>query len=512
MALLAVTFFSSIAQDYRLYDDYSFSKDWSMPGLLPDRIGLTMGEDPSSEMRVTWRTDIRVEKAIAEIAVATAAPKFWRNAKTIEASTRLLDAEQVPMANLKAHYHTAVFDELLPNTTYAYRVGDGENWSEWFQFKTASADDSGKFTFLYIGDAQNNIYDLWARLIRQAYIHTPETRFIMHAGDLINTAHNDSEWHEWYEAAGWIYAMVPNMATPGNHEYRPVSAEDMQARKSSLSVQFDAQFSFPENGPEGLQHSVYYVDYQNTRFISLNSNEQQELQAQWLEQVLANNPQKWTIITYHHPLFSASVGRDNKNLRDTWKPLFDKYHVDLALQGHDHSYVRGRVGPGQRLVNGINVEDQTGTVYVVTVSGSKMYDLKPNGWVDYEVADERSAENTQLYQSITIEDDRLVYKAFTATGELYDSFELIKPELGPNRFIDRKAEAIAPRYHSNTISYYDQLPEVPLVAVQKRYPDAAIVRVNAMEREGKVVFNVRLAFGDRTESLLVGLDGIIIEE
>jgi hypothetical protein len=27
-------------------------------------------------------------------------------------------------------------------------------------------------------------------------------------------------------------------------------------------------------------------------------------------------------------------------LRGLWKPVFDKYRVDLILQGHDHVYVR----------------------------------------------------------------------------------------------------------------------------------------------------------------------------
>ena len=55
------------------------------------------------------------------------------------------------------------------------------------------------------------------------------------------------------------------------------------------------------------------------------------------------NDKKWTIVTFHHPIFSASTGRDNPMLRALWKPLLDHYNVDLALQGHDHSYARGAV-------------------------------------------------------------------------------------------------------------------------------------------------------------------------
>lgn len=75
---------------------------------------------------------------------------------------------------------------------------------------------------------------------------------------------------------------------------------------------------------------------------------------------------------YHHPLFSASNGRDNTKLRELWRPLFDKYKVDLTLQGHDHAYATGRVSQGDNVMDGIKMQDQIGTVYVVSVGEGKM--------------------------------------------------------------------------------------------------------------------------------------------
>ena len=48
----------------------------------------------------------------------------------------------------------------------------------------------------YVGDAQNYVYDLWSRLIREGYKKAPEASFILHAGDLIDDAHNEEEWHQ----------------------------------------------------------------------------------------------------------------------------------------------------------------------------------------------------------------------------------------------------------------------------------------------------------------------------
>ena len=158
-------------------------------------------------------------------------------------------------------------------------------------------------------------------------------------------------------------------------------------------------------------------------------------QTEWLEDVLKNNPNKWTIAVFHHPVFSASRGRDNKKIRENWKPLFDKYNVDLALQGHDHSYTRGSVAPYEKnILSGQNTKDVTGTVYVVSVSGGKMYQLK-SGWEDYEANRDKVGSRKQLFQVISIDGNKLSYKSYTALGELFDKFNLIKNDNGLNTFV-----------------------------------------------------------------------------
>ena len=443
------------AQEHGAYRAPQFDKDWSRPSAYPGRIMLNLGADPSTSASATWRTTIDIDSAYAEIAIADAAPKFWRNAKIIKANTETFDGSKILTAGLKANYHSVKFSGLIPNKTYAYRVGDGKRWSEWIQIHTASDNMEDPFSFLYVGDAQNNILELWSRLIREGYKKTPNARFTIHAGDLVNHAHSEQEWQEWFEAGGWIHNMLPSFPVPGNHEYRSLNEEQEANDIESLSAQWKYQFTLPENGPDGLKETVYYMDYQDVRIIALNSNEQQELQAKWIEKVLKSNKRKWTIITFHHPLFSASKGRENRALRKLWKPIFDKYDVDLVLQGHDHSYARGRVPPGKNVVDGVNLRDKTGTVYVVSVSGGKMYNLKSD-WDGYKIDRERAAENTQLFQVVTIANDTLSFESYTAIGELYDAFNLVKTTKDkPNKFIERKQEAIESRRFDNTIPYED---------------------------------------------------------
>lgn len=505
--------FSLLAQQ-RTYKIPEFYKNWSKPGIHPDHITINYGENPAKTASVTWRTSDEVKEAYAEIAVATAAPKFWRNAKTIAAKTETLDFNENDR-HVLSNYHSVTFDNLESDVLYAYRVGDGRIWSEWIQFKTASEKEA-PFSFLYVGDAQNYILELWSRLIREGYRKGPDASFIIHAGDLINDAHDEDQWHEWYTAGGWIHSMLPSIATPGNHEFGYLPGKK---GKKELSLQWRPQFTLPTNGVKGLEETNYFMDHQGARIVVLNSSRKLKEQADWLEEILSNNPNKWTIVTYHHPLFSASSGRNNVKLRKLWKPLFDKYKVDLALQGHDHAYARGRVEPylaadEKNILDGLNKRDYTGTVYVVSVSGGKMYNLRPNAWDGWDAERERAAENTQLVQLIDVDNDKLTYKSYTATGDLYDQFQLIKQSNGkPNRFIEQKAYAIEARRHMNTVSYEDRMPEDIERAVVKQYTDYEITEVVAVNNEELQGYKVSLKKDSSSKLYLeVSFEGEVLKE
>jgi hypothetical protein len=93
----------------------------------------------------------------------------------------------------------------------------------------------------------------------------------------------------------------------------------------------------------------------------------------WLEADLgaavanrANVP--WIITVQHRSEYSsANHGNDSDVLkvREHFVPIWDKYHVDLALRGHDHNYERSKplTGPASNPTTHDSPAD--GTVYVV---------------------------------------------------------------------------------------------------------------------------------------------------
>ena len=377
------------------------------PGRVPDRIIVNWTADASTGFAVTWRTSTMVSEAFAEIAESGENHKFAEQARRLKAVTEAYQTGLGP-----AHGHSVTFSGLKPSTSYSYRVGDGQNWSAWSNLKTASQ-QAEPFEFIYLGDAQNGILPYWSRLIRQAYAHTPEARFIVHAGDLINRSTLDQEWGEWHAGGGWIHQTVPSLPTPGNHEYGRLTEDGPRV----LTPNWRPQFTLPLNGVEGGEETNYFVDIHNLRLISLNSNGKHKEQAEWLEKVLSSNPKPWTVITFHHPVYSTAVRRDNKELRELWQPIFDRHRADLVLNGHDHVY--GRTG----LV--------AGTVYAVSSAGTKFYELARKDLFA------RVAEDTQLFQVIRIDGNRLRYEARTVSGALYDAFELTKRRGRTNRLTNR---------------------------------------------------------------------------
>jgi uncharacterized tellurite resistance protein B-like protein len=136
-----------------------------------------------------------------------------------------------------------------------------------------------------------------------------------------------------------------------------------------------------------------------------------------------------------------------------------------------------------------------------------MYGLNPNRWTDLEAEQDRAAENTQLFQVITVDGNKLHFEAYTAIGELYDAFDLIKEDSGINTFIERKQEAVEERLFSNTISYEDQLPDSTAKKLLAAYPGFVVSRVNASERDGKVVFQVRLVKDSERIDVTIDSDG-----
>jgi hypothetical protein len=401
------------------------------PLVVPDRIVLTPTVTPAVSQNVSWRTSTDV--ATPKVQLTKAVPGVASASSTVTGESTTFTAD----LGYDVREHSATLTDLEPATTYLYRVGDGDTWSEWLEFETAN-DESEPFSFIMQGDAQNDIKSYASRTFRAATEARPYAKAVLHAGDLIDTDDSEAEWGEWFGAAGWMNGSMNVIASAGNHEYYP---------GPELAEHWGAQFQYPLNGPKTTPRieqlyaeNVYYTDYQGVRFIALNSNfpgdsEAFAAQTAWLETVLAENPNKWTVVTFHHPVFSVSSGRDNSAIRNAWMPLFEQYDVDLVLQGHDHAYGRGNLAANETdLPPGTTAErSNRGPVYLVSVAGPKYYVLDPtddNNWTDNHAHLRTSLANTQLYQLVDVSQGELHVESWNVSGELVDGFTVTKDDAG----------------------------------------------------------------------------------
>lgn len=385
---------------------------------VPERVLLSPAADPATSQHLTWRTPTLDEEARLEIIPVRGA-----------ASTSLVPAEHTGQAADHEYYRVTLTD-LAPDTEYRYRIVPGEGTSGRWQTFTTADTDAVPYDFLYFGDIQNDITAGAAPVVRAALAAEPDAELAVHAGDLIDHANDDSQWGEWYDAFGSeTTGGINHVAAPGNHEYA----------SNTLSGHWAPQFPGAGNGPaEGvdLNETVYHTDYQGVRFISLNSNYRDadvsdvdawlQLQTDWLVDTLEDNPHEWTVVTFHHPLFSNSPGRDNEPLRRAWLDTLEGYDVDLVLQGHDHSYSRGNLVDNRTEDPGAH----TGPVYVVAVTGPKMYDASDQNWTDNGAEARVQVTNTQTFQTVSVDGSTLEYVSTTTDGGVVDAFSITKDQGG----------------------------------------------------------------------------------
>lgn len=416
-----ISIFQSITF-FLLLPVFSFAQI-NLPSSLPDRVILNVpGSDPSTSVAVTWRTNTSVKEGFCEIQPSSGFRINPEISTVVKAETRTFSYSYPEEPEVWANQHSVVLKGLQPDGKYVYRVGDKTNWSEWFEFQVPAKDEE-KYSFIYFGDPQVGLRSEWSRVVRNAYKFCPNSRFMLYAGDIINRVGRDYEWYEWFDAGSFIFSSVPQVLTPGNHDY-----DD-----TVLGTHWNAQFTQPTNGPAGLDGTCFYIDYPHLKLISIDSAVNSELededgaaltsQKMWLDSVLSKNTKEWVVLTTHLPFYSTSTRRDNPQLRKHFQPILEKYQVDLVLTGHDHSYGRGRVSDNPAV-------KKPSIVYVVSVSGPKLSSFEKKAWT------EKSGEKLQLFQVISIDKNEMHYQSVMANGGIFDEFKIKRKDNGKKTFVD----------------------------------------------------------------------------
>lgn len=373
----------------------------------PDFVTLTWTGEPSTTQTIRWRTNAAVATGTLAYARGDSATFSLDSAQKVSATTEKLSTPDI-INDPEINHHTVALTGLEPGTRYTYAVGGGhaDDWTKPATFTTAPGKPQS-FSFIYLGDAQNG-FDYWGRMVGGAVKKHPDAAFVIMAGDLVTRGRERDDWDDLFNNAKGIFDTRPVVPAIGNHEYQ-----------GGYPHLYMRHFALRANGPKSIGPGhAYSFEYSNALIIALDSNRDIVEQAAWLEEQLRDTKALWKFVTYHHPAYASRAGRSFPEIIQHWVPLFDKYHVDLALQGHDHAYLRTHpMNNNQRVAS-----PKDGTIYLVSVSGTKLYDQAKH---DYTEVGFTKVPIWQLLD-LTLEDRTLRYRAYDIDGKLRDEFVITK--------------------------------------------------------------------------------------
>lgn len=384
---------------------------------FPDHITLTWTEDSRSTQTISWRTALGIAGSQVEYAELA-------GGETANLSYKKVAATATEMATPEgaALVHSATLSGLRPGIRYRYRVGAGENWSDYSVFSTAPA-KAGDFDFLVFGDSQSFDYGVWRATAEAAKRDAVNAVFFANVGDLVDVGQEYSEWEAWFASVAGLVNSIPVAPTVGNHEtYTP-------ERRFSMPVFFTSQFKLPMNGPDELKGQVYSFDYGNVHFSVLDTQEGEESQfvpdmlaqqKRWLERDLAATDKSWKIVFMHRPIYGNKPNGINENLRRAFAGVFAQYGVDVVFTAHDH--VVARTWPLDASGNAVPVGE--GTVFApVGRSGTKTYsNVENKEWNEFFF--NPTAEPNYLI--VRVRGGALQVQAKTQGGVLIDEWKVEK--------------------------------------------------------------------------------------
>jgi hypothetical protein len=217
--------------------------------------------------------------------------------------------------------------QIGSSKTYGSDVGDKANADK----KQSSSDDKNY-------SARNDSYN-WDKVLDQATQANPNVSFMVSAGDQVQEGNNEAEYAGFLSASA--HESLPVATTIGNHELRQ-EKKNYSYHFNTPNLQTDAATT---TGATTTGGTDYYYRYGDALFIVLDTNNYNcQTHENLIEKAVNENKDaKWRIVTFHQDVYGSGYehsASDGMVLRTQLTPIFDKYKIDLALEGHDHTYSR----------------------------------------------------------------------------------------------------------------------------------------------------------------------------
>lgn len=336
--------------------------------------------------------------------------------------------------------HEAHVCGLQPGTTYYYQVGGpaqgGDSYSATQSFTTVAA--SGVVTIGVSGDSRDSVdvFQLVQERMKDAGV-----AFQIMSGDLVPLGTQgslyqsflDKAWKDPSDSTKFLTSgQQMFLMVPGNHE--------------NDSSQYFGNFALP--GLDQKAERFGSINVANAHIVLLDdetiaanpSDPIAAAETTWLEQDLSaadgdRAAHPFVVVVHHRGELSTSVHEGDSDvvqMRTTLMPIWDKHHVDLVLNGHDHNYERSKPVTGPASAPALSA---TGTTYVVCAgAGATGYTpgAAPSTTRAINVGFGTGTPYVGVYEVMTLTGNKISVKAYglknagggVSGDDVIDTFEL----------------------------------------------------------------------------------------
>ena len=374
---------------------------------LPEYVISNATTGSATSKNITWMSNPKSSdaKAIMQIATKTDYDKNGEKAfKNIEGTSKIQSflGSSNDELNKSVRVNKVLATGLTKNTQYAYRVGDGKQWSEVKTFKTNR--NGTNTNFFVIGDTQvsnkENVDKIAANLAKDG-----NYSFGIQTGDSVDNASIYSHWTDVLQLFGDNYISGVDMVhVLGNHEY--MGDLDGDAAQNIYNL------------PNSRRYSV---EYGNVYVATINYTiNRAELKAdlEWLKQDAKASKCKWKVLTMHQPAYYTNTAGSNEMINELVPGAAEEAGIDFVFSGHDHSYART-----EPLKEG-KVNENDGIVYYICGStGEKSYSVTNNPDFHFAVA---SQEFNGVYLTVSTTDDKFTVTTRDIDGSIIDTYTKTK--------------------------------------------------------------------------------------
>ena len=358
---------------------------------------------------------------------------------------------QILKINPEGTQHKAILYGLVPNQDFCYRLyvyntaRDGVQAPVEGAFRTLYSAERKEVHFLAFGntadtstqaipqenEAQTSVL---AGLFGKARNETTEGEdpkkllaqqmaqtdadFLIHTGDLTASGLDEDADREFFAPYKDVLKKTPLFIALGANEYGP--DRDNRESKSFIRTNYSR---FHDMSWSNATPKYYSFDTANARFIFLDANaaygavwapdiDEKSTQYQWLRTTLAGAGEKWKIVVVNAPMYSTGQKGPANEAAANFIPLFERYGVDLVLQGAEADY--------ERTFPMYQDEPNPRGVTYVTLGGGG---ATPTRRVSSHPSTARFV-SAYHYADVKISDRKLTMTVYNERGEQLDKLEL----------------------------------------------------------------------------------------